>query len=106
MILVCSDRFGRNGLKEDFYNTNWEHLDIQRIKHGNTASVQDKPMHLGLMLELASKISDIAPFLRVDFYEVYGKVYFGEMTFFPSSGFEGFIPEKADKELGEYLRLE
>jgi hypothetical protein len=81
MILVCLDRFEKNGLKEDFYSTNWDHLDIQRTKHGNNKSVQDKPMQLGLMLELASKISNIAPFLRVDFYEGWKSIFWRDDLF-------------------------
>ena len=57
------------------------------------------------MLQLAEKLSVNIPFVRVDFYEVDGKVYFGELTFFPGSGFEEFTPESADYELGEWLHL-
>ena len=57
------------------------------------------------MIELAESLAKNIPFVRVDFYEVNKKVYFGEMTFFPGSGFEEFTPEKYDKILGDMLEL-
>ena len=43
--------------------------------------------------------------LRVDFYEVNGKAYFGEMTFFDGSGFDEFHPEEWDKKFGDMIKL-
>ncbi len=65
----------------------------------------DKPIHFEEMLQLAKKLADDIPFVRTDFYEINGKVYFGEMTFFPASGFSGFEPEEWDKKLGEWIKL-
>ena len=45
------------------------------------------------------------PFARIDFYEINEKVYFGEITFYPASGFEGFKPEEWDLKLGEWIKL-
>ena len=64
-----------------------------------------KPRKYELMIELAEKLSEGIPFVRVDFYEINGKVYFGELTFFPGSGFEEFTPEKYDRILGDMLEL-
>lgn len=44
-------------------------------------------------------------FVRVDFYEISGKVYFGEITFFPCSGFMPLYPEKYDDVLGKLIQL-
>ena len=57
------------------------------------------------MITVAEKLSKDIPFVRVDLYEINGKVYFGELTFYPSSGFEGFEPEEWDKKLGDMLEL-
>ena len=43
--------------------------------------------------------------MRTDFYEVDGKLYFGEITFYPASGLEKFAPEKWDNILGEWIKL-
>lgn len=105
VILVCRDRFSDLGLTEDFFDQNWTHLDVQREIHPNSDTVIEKPRELDKMLELAEKLSKDVPFLRSDFYTIDGKVYFGELTFYPASGFEGFQPASFDRKLGDWLVL-
>ena len=57
------------------------------------------------LIEIAEKLSKGIPQLRVDLYEIKGKVYFGELTFFTSSGFDTTITEEADQILGSKLVL-
>lgn len=64
------------------------------------------PKNLREMLSLAERLSKNIPFLRVDFYNVNGKIYFGELTFYPASGFGKWTPDKADEMIGEYLNCE
>ena len=45
-------------------------------------------------------------FVRVDLYEVNGKIFFSEMTFYPCSGFMPLTPEQYDKKLGEFISIE
>jgi hypothetical protein len=61
--------------------------------------------NLDLMQDLAEKLSVNTPFLRADFYDVNGQVYFGELTFYPASGFGKFIYDNNDKMLGQWLKL-
>ena len=63
------------------------------------------PEDLEKMKELAETLASGIPFVRVDLYYVNGKIYFGEMTFFPASGLGKFIPENYDAVLGEWLTL-
>ena len=105
VILVCRDRFSELGLTEDFFDQDWTHLDVQREKHPNSSETISRPKELDKMLELARMLSKGMPFLRSDFYTIGGKVYLGELTFFPASGFEKFVPESFDKELGDRLSL-
>lgn len=105
MTLVCSERFTKDGLKEDFYNETWNHLNIQRPAHGNATFPIQCPKQYDLIKRLATKLSDKMPFSRIDFYEINEKVYFGEITFYPASGFEGFKPEEWDLKLGEWIKL-
>lgn len=63
------------------------------------------PANLEKMKELAAKLSETQPFLRTDFYDVDGKIYFGELTFFPASGFGKFIYEGNDELLGSWMKL-
>ena len=64
-----------------------------------------KPKNLAEMLEISRKLSEGIPFLRVDMYEINGKVYVGEMTFYSWAGFEPFHPEEWDYILGSWLTL-
>ena len=63
------------------------------------------PKTLPQMFEFAEKLSTGIPFLRADFYDVNGQVYFGEMTFFPASGMGEFVPQEWDLKLGEWVHL-
>ena len=78
---------------------------MRREKHPNSNEEIARPAELDKMLELAEALSKDVPFLRSDFYTIGGNVYFGELTFFPASGFEGFKPESFDKTLGDWLAL-
>ncbi|WP_167699229.1 ATP-grasp fold amidoligase family protein [Faecalicoccus pleomorphus] len=105
MTLVCSERFTKDGLKEDFYDEAWNHLNVQRAMHGNAVFPIERPKQYELMKKLAAKLSEKMPFARIDFYEINEKIYFGEITFYPASGFEGFIPEAWDLKLGDWIKL-
>lgn len=105
LILVCKDRFTPTGLTEDFFSEQWEHLDIRRPKHPNASQPIPQPEELEQMLSLAQDLSRNIPFLRVDFYIIEHRIYFSELTFFPASGFEKFVPEKWDRILGDWLTL-
>ena len=63
------------------------------------------PENLAEMISLAEKLSVGFPFLRVDLYDVNGKIYFGELTFFPASGFGEFTSEEWDERLGSWIEL-
>ena len=105
IILVCKDRFSTRGMTEDFFDESWNHLDIARPGHKNSKNVILKPKNLEKMLCFSEKLAHDIPFLRVDFYEVGGKVFFGELTFYPSSGFISFEPSSVDQKWGEYIDL-
>lgn len=104
-ILYCSGRFSKTGIKEDFLDTNWSNLPFKRPDLKCSDKILKKPSRLNEMLELAKILSTNIPFLRCDFYEIKGKVYFGELTFFPASGLEAFEPEEWDYKLGDWLKL-
>lgn len=105
VILVCRDRFSDLGLTEDFFDQDWTHLHVQREMHPNSDTEIKRPKELDKMLELSEKLSKDIPFLRSDFYTIDGKIYFGELTFYPASGFEGFQPASFDRKLGDWLVL-
>ncbi len=101
---VCSERYSESGLKIDIYDLEWKKMEVKR-NHPNSSIEIAKPKNYEIMIELAEKLSKGIPFVRVDFYEIEGKLYFGELTFFPGSGLTEFIPEKYDNILGDMLEL-
>ena len=105
LILLCQSRFSKGGLREDFYSTDWEHLDICRPGHPNADERVLKPAKLNEILELSAKIAKGMPFVRTDFYIINGKVFFGEVTYSPAGGMTPFIPEEWDKVLGDWIIL-
>lgn len=105
ITLVCSERFSQQGLREDFFDENWCLYPFKRPEHPNSGKHIDKPNCYDQMMCFAKKLSKDIPFVRTDFYEINGKVYFGEITFYPASGFSPFVPEEWDYKLGEWLEL-
>ncbi len=65
----------------------------------------DKPANFDRMVEIAKDLSKGIPFVRIDLYNLNGKIYFGEITFFPTSGFNPFTDPAWDLRLGEWLEL-
>ena len=65
----------------------------------------EMPKNLDKMIELAETISHNTVLSRIDFYEIDGQVYFGEITFYPGSGFSPLTDEKWDYKLGDMIDL-
>ena len=63
------------------------------------------PSNIEKMILLAEKLSKGISFVRIDFYDINNKIYFGEMTFYPASGFGKFIPQEWDLTIGEKLKI-
>ena len=105
LMFIASERQNMN-LETcfDFFDMNFQHLDI-RNGHPNAKEPPHKPQNFDLMKKLAEKISKGIPHVRVDFYEVNNKVYFGEITFFHWGGVVPFEPEHWDKKIGDLLKL-
>ncbi|CDA59165.1 glycosyltransferase [Clostridium sp. CAG:245] len=101
---VCTNRNSKQGLSVDFFDLNWKKMPFTR-HYPNSGEHINKPINYNQMLQLAEKLAKNIPFVRVDFYEVNRKIYFGELTFYPGAGFEEFSPEKYDRVLGEWLDL-
>lgn len=104
-ILVCTGRKSKEGLREDFFDIDWNHLDVQRPEHGNASFSIPRPNQLDQMIELSKKLSQNITFSRIDFYLVNGKIYFGEITLFPTSGYTAFVPENYDAMFGSWIHL-
>ena len=57
------------------------------------------------MKQIAETLSQDFPFVRVDLYQVNGKVYFGELTFYPASGYGHFKPDEWDEKIGKLFHI-
>lgn len=101
---ICSERFSKDGLKVTFYDSDWSVMPFERHYPRSQYPIS-KPKNYDKMVELAEKLADDLIFVRVDFYEVQGKIYFGELTFYPGSGVEEFSPAEWDGILGEWIHI-
>ena len=106
MTVVCSDRFSKTGTRMNFYDIDWKPMGIYFGHYPPLPTEFPRPETYDEMLRLATELSKDCPFLRVDFYEIKGRLYIGELTFFPGAGLEQFRPISKDYELGEWLHLE
>ena len=88
----------------DYFDVSWNRLDI-RQNYPNSETHLKRPVNLEQMLEIAKKLSEGFPFLRVDLYEVNGKIYFSELTFHSDAGFAKFQPEEWDFNLGNFINI-
>lgn len=101
---VCSDRFLPGGLHVTFFDRDWNVMPFERHYPARKAGIQ-RPINYDKMIEFSERLSQNISFVRVDFYEVENKIYFGELTFYPGSGLEEFTPEEWDEILGSWLTL-
>ncbi len=103
---VCSNRDSKEGLHVTFYDLDWNKMPFERLYPSSELAIP-KPINYELMITLSEKIANAipSPFVRIDFYNLKGKIFFGEITFYPGSGFEAFQPEKWDEEIGNWLVL-
>ena len=89
---------------KNIYDLNWN-LQPFMMTYPVSKNKIPKPQNLDKMIELAKKLCKDFAFVRVDFYNVDGKIYFGEMTYTSMSGTDKFKPEKYDLEMGNMLVL-
>lgn len=103
-IGLCSERNSKGGLKMDFYDMYWNIMPFNIYSEGS-GKLTPKPKNFENMVQLSEKLSAGLTFLRVDLYEVKGKLYFGELTFYPGAGAGKFTPEEYDYVLGSWIDL-
>ena len=87
--------------RRNLYDLDWKLID-GRYVYQNKKEVDDKPKNFDTMCRIAQALSSEMDFVRVDLYNVDGKIYFGELTHFPEGGFGRFLPESLDRLLGTF----
>ncbi len=92
----------------DFYDMHWQHMPFVGLnpKVSNGKNPVPKPIHLDKMVKICQDLTPNIPFARVDLYLIDDAIYFGEITFYPASGFGKFTPDIWDYKIGEYLNIE
>lgn len=91
--------------KIQFYDAEFNPLNIERYDYTKFETLPKKPLNFEKMKTLAEQLSKGIPHLRVDLYEIDGKIYFGELTFYTNAGFVPFKDCKWDKILGSWITL-
>ena len=104
IIMINSDRNSENPTKADYFDRSFNWLDfIWGYEHASTKP--EKPENFELMVNIAEKLSEGIPHVRVDLYNCNGKIYFGELTFFDGSGFDKIEPIEWDYKLGNLIDI-
>lgn len=106
-IYVCFDR-KTDTIKVASFDTNWVKHPEHCLNTRHCIMSDDelpRPSSLERMIQVASDLSKGFPQVRIDFYEVDGKLYFGEMTFTSNSGFMNYFSREYMKELGKKVKL-
>jgi hypothetical protein len=103
MINAHVDRFTNH--KSNLYDINWNVINNVSFKYLDSNLFIEKPKELDEMLEYAKKLSSKFIHVRVDFYIVNSKIYFGELTFTDGAGFDEIGPREFDEMLGDWMIL-
>lgn len=104
-VMVCTDR-ASGDTKFYFFDRNWNLMPLNvRGKNTDPSFKLPKPDCMDEMFEIAGKLSEGIPFLRVDLYCINNRPYFGETTFFPDSGFDPNILPETEKYFGDKIIL-
>lgn len=102
--IICVDGRYTSAYCHVVYDVNWNKQNVV-IGESSAEAEYPKPEKLSEMLQYAGILSQDFPFARTDFYYLDGKIYFGEITFFPWSGYMRFAPDSFDYHLGELFEL-
>lgn len=106
IVYVQSD--GENGEPEkyiDFFDINWTWENMTLSGHENAPVHPKRPVNYEEMIEITETLSREFPFVRVDLYNLEGKIYFSELTFIPTGGLMKMNPKSVIEKWGEWLEL-
>jgi len=88
------------------YYIDWTPFDGSQFNHWKKTDYElKKPENWDEMVKIAEKLAGFFPFVRVDLYNIKGKIYFGEMTFTPAKGTLILDDDKCDFEMGKWLTI-
>ncbi len=93
------------GHARSYYNMEWKKMNLATDGIKPYEGEMERPKNYDEMLLVATKLAGDFPFVRVDLYNLDGKILFGEMTFYPTDGRMDFIPDHFNTTIGNYLTL-
>lgn len=103
LVQLHTDRYGNYTM--DYYDTEWNKTDICKKGLPCSILIADKPINFNIMLDIARNLTKSTAFARVDLYNEQGRILFGEITLYPTSGFSIFTDQKYDYLLGGWIDL-
>lgn len=103
ILFVASNR--RLDVRFDFYDMNLNRLNFTTGSHSYSKESLTKIESFDEMVGIARKLSRNIPHVRVDLYNVSGRIYFGEFTFHHNGGIVPFLPKEWDRTLGDLIEL-
>lgn len=103
-MFIATDRNAATETCFDFFDVDFNHLPFTN-GHPNSKHKIEKPENYEKMIELAEILGEKIPQVRIDFYNINGKIYFGEITFFHWSGLQPFNPKEWDYTFGSWIQL-
>ena len=101
-VLALAERDRK--LKRGYYDNNWNCLEYIKEEYESSNKLE-KPVDLHKMFEIAADLSKPFPFVRVDLYNVVGKIYFGGLTFTPSAGVFTYLTQETLDYFGSLIDL-
>jgi hypothetical protein len=104
-IVVETGNNADENVRLDHYDFDFNLMPFSRGGHEHLGNDFVKPKNLEKMLEIAKKLSEDFPFVRVDLYEVDGHIYFSELTLYPGAGFVYFEPDEWNYKIGDMLDI-
>lgn len=106
-IVIFKDRYNKSVAKsETVYDIDWNRLDCSLDAHFKiNRELDEKPECLDELLSITRKLAKGFPQVRIDFYIIENKIYFGEITLSTASGMTKTIPESLDAEIGKLINI-
>jgi hypothetical protein len=104
VVFVCCGRFGPGGVRYDAYDMDWRRIPVAKGKPVAGLGLP-RPANFEEMCAAVRLLSAGFPFLRVDLYSIEGRIYFGELTFYPDNGKVPFRPEAYNRFFGDLMHL-
>lgn len=103
VLLVASNRFTSHNY--DYFDMDFNRLPITSVAGKNNYEINESPSNFEKMKELVAILSKGLPHVRIDLYNCNGDIYFGEMTFYDSSGFDDMNSNEWNSRFGSWITL-